>query len=128
MKKCSTKKYLLAIVLSSFLALFCTKSNKAASTKNLNKLYQNQNNELRQNDEDIITLFDEIPYLWPYKGIEHIKLEGNKVIIVTPYSLEQLRHGYVWYGAGPNTICTIQDAEGRAPLAMGPVPIVSALG
>ena len=75
-----------------------------------------------------ITLFDEIPYLWPYKGIEHIKLEGNKVIIVTPYSLEQLRHGYVWYGAGPNTICTIQDAEGRAPLAMGPVPIVSALG
>lgn len=70
-----------------------------------------------------ITLVDEIPYLFPYKGIDHIRLSGNQVFIVTQYSLEQLQYGYVWYGAGPNAICTIRDAEGRSPLAMGPVSI-----
>lgn len=72
-----------------------------------------------------VTLFDEIPYLFPYKGICHIRLAHNQVFIVTEYSPEQLEHGYVWYGAGPNVVCNIHDAEGRAPLAMGPVKLSS---
>ena len=70
-----------------------------------------------------ITLVDEIPYLFPYKGIDHICMSGNQVRIVTQYSAEQLQHGYIWYGAGPNVVCNIHDSEGRAPLVMGPVPI-----
>lgn len=70
-----------------------------------------------------VTLFDEIPFLSPYKGIRTIKLVANKVYIVTDYRYEQLDHAYVWYGAGCNTVCTIQDSAGRAPLAMGPIPV-----
>ncbi len=72
-----------------------------------------------------VTLFEEIPYLTPYKGVCHIRLRGNQVWLVTEYSEEQLRHGYVWYGAGPNTVCNIHDSQGRVPLAMGPIPIIS---
>jgi hypothetical protein len=72
-----------------------------------------------------VTLFDEIPFLSPYKGIRSIKLLGNQVFIVTDYTYEQLEHAYVWYSAGCNTVSTIQDTAGRAPLAMGPVPVVS---
>ena len=72
-----------------------------------------------------VTLFDEIPYLSPYKGIRTIKLSGNQVFIVTEYTYEQLEHASVWYSAGCNTVSTIQDGAGRAPLAMGPVPVIS---
>ena len=70
-----------------------------------------------------LTVMEETPYLFPYKGIDYISLRGNEIWIVTEYSREQLEHGYVWYGAGPNAICTIQDGAGRYPLVMGPVKI-----
>lgn len=70
-----------------------------------------------------VTLFDEIPYLFPNKLIHHVVLRGNQVEIVTGYSAEQLAHAFVWHGAGPNALCNVHDAEGRALLAMGPVPV-----
>lgn len=72
-----------------------------------------------------ITLKDEIPYLFPYKGICSVKPRGNQVEIVTVYTPEQLELGYVWYGAGPNTVCTISDSAGRYPLAMAKIPITA---
>lgn len=70
-----------------------------------------------------VTLFEEIPYLFPNKLIHRVVPHGNQVEIVTGYTAEQLQHGYVWYGAGPNAFCNLHDGEGRALLAMGPVPI-----
>ena len=44
-----------------------------------------------------VTLFDEIPYLFPNKLIHHVVLHGNQVEIVTGYSAEQLAHATdVW--------------------------------
>lgn len=71
-----------------------------------------------------ITLAEETPFAYPRKGLNHIRLEENRVHILSGYTPEQLEIGYVWYGAGPNIICTIRDEAGRWLLAMGPVPIV----
>ena len=70
-----------------------------------------------------ITSEGETPYLYPYRGIAGITLNGDTVRIRTELTAEQLKTVSLWYGAGLSCVCTITDADGMALPAFGPLKL-----
>ena len=70
-----------------------------------------------------ITSEGETPYLYPYRGIAGITLNGDTVCIRTELTAEQLKTVSLWYGAGLSCVCTITDADGMALPAFGPLKL-----
>jgi hypothetical protein len=70
-----------------------------------------------------ITLDDEKPYQYPYRYIDTILLDGDKVLIYIESDYVKAGHEYIWYSAGFACVCTIIDGAGRPLMAFGPIKV-----
>ena len=71
-----------------------------------------------------VTLDDDTPFLYPYRYLSEIRLEGNRVLLTVEDGYVPAKRACVWYGAGFNTVCTITDGAGRPLSAFGPVKVL----
>ncbi|MBE6974175.1 MAG: sialate O-acetylesterase [Ruminococcaceae bacterium] len=53
--------------------------------------------------------------------VAKVSVEGNKVYLRVPRTVEQLENWYMYYGYGANPYCNIMDQHGRRIPAMGPI-------
>lgn len=66
---------------------------------------------------------EEQAYTEPYRDVQSIRLEGDRVRVRTKLTCAQLKDAYLWYGAGLNCICTITDSDNMSLPAIGPIRI-----
>ena len=71
-----------------------------------------------------ITVGDETPYLYPYRYLSEIRLEGNQVLLSVEDDYVPVERAFVWYGAGFSSACTVTDSANRPLLAFGPVKVL----
>ncbi len=72
-----------------------------------------------------VTIDDDLPFAHPYMNLGYVRLEKNRVVIGVENCYVDVNNAYLWYGAGPHTVCNIIDEKGRALLAFGPYKIVN---
>lgn len=70
-----------------------------------------------------VTQDDEKPYDYPYRYIDTIRLDGDKVIITVETSYTKPETASIWYGAGFACVGTIRDQAGRSLHAFGPLKL-----
>ena len=56
-------------------------------------------------------------------GINRVVCDGNTVTLCSPFSADDLKKRYLWYGYGVNPPCNIVDKKGRPIPAFGPLLI-----
>ncbi|MBR0509089.1 MAG: hypothetical protein IJJ85_03145 [Clostridia bacterium] len=72
-----------------------------------------------------VTLDDETPYLYPYRYLSEIRLEGNRALLTVEDGYVPKERACVWYGAGFSCVATVTDGAGRPLTAFGPVKITT---
>lgn len=70
-----------------------------------------------------VTSGDAVPFNQPHRNVGSVRVEGSSVYLGIENAIVTVEDAYLWYGAGPNIVCTLLDEGGRALPAFGPVKI-----